>query len=449
MNNTQLIASSELTLVLGLGKTGLSVARYFQKHHANRKVVLMDTRTTLDNQASIEEVFNDYALILGLDESIILSASTIVISPGIDPRIDVLKKAQEQGIRIIGDIELFAQHTKTPVVAITGSNGKTTVTTLVGQLFEAAGLQVAVGGNIGTPVLDLLEEPKPDYYVLELSSFQLEATYSLSPVAACVLNVTDDHLDRYDSFAHYHQAKMRIVRYAKAVVTHRHDPLTAPPKAQGVHYFSVGLDKPDRYGLGIENEYILDEFTSIMSLDTLSIKGKHNQLNALFALALCKAIGISLNKVLPALQQFRGLAHRCETIAVINQVSYINDSKATNVGATLAALQGLANGQKKIILIAGGQSKQADFSPLQSIFEQHVKCLIVIGTAANELAVLMDDPTCTIHADTLEQAVFQAQAHAGPGDIVLLSPACASFDMFRSFEHRGECFRQAVEGLAA
>ncbi len=442
-----IIASSEKIIVLGLGMTGLSVARYLQRE--NRPFILADTRSHLANQALIEREFGA-DLHLNVDESVLLSATTIIISPGIDRRLPMVAKAIDQGIEVIGDIELFARATSKPVLAITGSNGKTTVTTWVGELLKSAGFSVAVGGNIGTPVLDLLvDDQQWDYYVLELSSFQLESTNSLAPVAATILNVSPDHLDRYDSLIEYHMAKQRIYRNAKAVIVNREDPLTQAPVAKSMTVFSVGLGSPDRHAFGIVDSQLTYEFTPFLSVDELKVAGKHNQLNAMFALAMIQAVGIDFHQVIPALKAFSGLPHRCQTVASHAQVLYINDSKATNVGATLAALQGLSGGKGKLVLIAGGEGKQADFTPLRSAFLQSLRALVVMGKAAQELAELVAGEIAVVHVNSMIEAVKAGQSYAQPGDIVLLSPACASFDMFTSFEHRGECFVQAVRELAA
>jgi UDP-N-acetylmuramoylalanine--D-glutamate ligase len=448
----QLIASSQLTVVIGLGVTGLSAARFLRKQGV--RFIVMDSRQMPPNIDKFNAEFPDVKLFLGdLDEALLLNASEIVVSPGMSLQIPVLKKAADAGIAIVGDIELFAREVTKPVIAITGSNAKSTVTTLVGEMAVATGLNPAVGGNLGVPVLDLLDDDSIDIYVLELSSFQLETTYSLKAKVATVLNVSLDHMDRYASLAEYHQAKQRIYRYAEQVLINRQDVLTHPPLAKDAVVSSFGNDRPDRNAFGLMNVegemHLAYQFQALLPVNQLLIKGKHNAVNALAALGLGMAAGFDVPCMLNALTTYKGLAHRCEYIATINQVTYINDSKATNVGATLAAIEGFASEAKNIVLIAGGDGKEANFSPLQTAIKKYVHTVVLIGQDAEKIETILGDVVTCVHAASLSAAVNTAHATAQAEDVVLLSPACASFDMFTGFEDRGQQFATLVEGLAA
>lgn len=447
----QLIATSQYIAVIGLGVTGLSVARYLRQ--INQRFIVMDSRTSPPNLAVFTAEFPDVALYLGgLDESRLALASEIVISPGMSLRTPELQAAITAGVPIIGDVELFARAVTQPVIAITGSNAKSTVTTLVGEMARACGLSVGLGGNLGVPVLELLAQPEIDIFVLELSSFQLETTHSLKPIAATILNVTHDHMDRYASFAEYHQAKQRIYRHATSVVINRQDPLTHPPLAKNMNVISFGSDASDMHSFGLlqqgDDTHISYQFAPLLAVKDIAIKGRHNHLNAQAALALGVAAGLDMETMLSTLTRYAGLPHRCEYIATINGALYINDSKATNVGATLAAIDGFANG-KNIVWIAGGESKAADFSPLLSAVGKHVKCAILIGRDAPLIEKNIQSLVTCVNEATLQRAVERTLEHASEGDVVLLSPACASFDMFTGFEDRGCQFTEAVRELAA
>lgn len=447
-----LIATSKLTVIIGLGVTGLSAARFL--HQKNIRFLMMDSRENPPGLETFKAEFPDVVCILGcLDEDVLSSAEEIVISPGMSLKTPELQKAIEQDISVIGDIELFARYVDKPVIAITGSNAKSTVTTLVGEMAEACGLRVAVGGNLGVPVLELIYETAVDLFVLELSSFQLETTYSLKPQVATVLNISEDHMDRYDSLMEYYRAKQRIYHNANHLVINRQDPLTHPPLGNDRQVWSFGNDMSDRYGFGLKEEnnqwFLCFEFSSLLNVNEMLIKGKHNYLNALSALAIGKAAGFEVEGMLLALKSFKGLPHRCEYIDTIKNVTYINDSKATNVGATLAALEGFGEELANIYLIAGGESKGADFSPLKPVVEKAVKAVILIGVDAELIEQSLSDRTIYYRVTSMSEAVSTAADHAQAGDIVLLSPACASFDMFAGFEDRGNSFKQSVLELAA
>lgn len=443
-----LIASSQLTIVVGLGVSGLAAARYLQKNNKNFAVV--DSRENPPNVDLFAQGFVGVPLKLGeLDVDYLLNADEVILSPGVSLQTPAIKAVIDAGISVIGDVELFARVVTAPVIAITGSNAKTTVTTLVGEMAKASGVKVAVGGNIGRPVLDLLED-NAELYVLELSSFQLETTESLKPLVASILNISEDHMDRYDSLMDYFRAKQRIYWGAQNIVSNRDDPLTQPPIAADVNYFSFGMGRSDRNQFGFINESLSFEFSTVIEANAMQLKGRHNHLNGLAAMAIGHAAGFKQSAMIEVLKCFSGLPHRCEWVANINGVEYINDSKATNVGATLAAIEGFGRQDKKtLILIAGGEGKGAKFSPLKPAIDQYVRHVFLIGADAELFAGAIKGEADVQFATDLTQAIEQANQKAVTGDVVLLSPACASFDMFSSFEDRGECFITAVKDLAA
>ncbi|MGH1373832.1 MAG: UDP-N-acetylmuramoyl-L-alanine--D-glutamate ligase [Cellvibrionaceae bacterium] len=448
---TQLIAKNNVSVLIGTGLSGRSAARYLQAN--NQLFVWLDTREKPPALTEIEAEFPSVDLELGpLNIDTLLSASQIIVSPGVSLATPEIAQAKKAGIEVVGDVELFLRQAKAPVVAITGSNAKSTVTSLVGQMAEDAGINVAVGGNIGIPVLDLLQEKDAELYVLELSSFQLETVEQVNAEVATVLNVCEDHMDRYDSLFHYHLAKQRVYYGAKTVVTNREDPLTVPPIAEGVKQVSFGLNQPDRHGFGIlqkgGEDWLAFEFKPLMACSKIRMPGRHNIANALSALALGYVVNIPMESMLKTLTTFSGLPHRCEWIAESDGVKYFNDSKGTNVGATLAAIHGLACGNKKIVLIAGGVGKGADFSPLCEAAED-LRCAVLIGEDAQKIAEVLKSKCDIKFAASMGEAVALSKSVALAGDTVLLSPACASFDMFDGFEARGKAFVGAVQELLA
>ncbi len=426
-------------VIIGLGKTGLSCVTYFRQRGITPLV--MDTR---ENPPGKESLPADCRLITGpLDAEILCSASLIVASPGIALATPALQAAQVAGVEIVGDIELFAREAKAPVVAITGSNGKSTVTTLVGLMAEQAGFKVGIGGNIGTPALDLLLQPA-DLYVLELSSFQLETTSSLQPAAAVILNLSEDHLDRYDGMAGYLAAKQRIFANAKHIVVNRDDAATLPP--QHAYWQSFGLNS-ESYGRVQQDDglWLSVDGKPVLSVAELNIVGAHNQMNALAAMALADAVGIPQVAQLTVLRSFSGLAHRCQFVRDVNGVRWINDSKATNVGSTLAAVAGVGESvQGRLWLLAGGQGKGQDFSPLQPLLANQIYRMFCFVQDAGILMELADN---TQRVADLDEAVRSVAAEVQPGDWVLLAPACASLDQFRNFEQRGQRFADLVNAL--
>lgn len=426
-------------VIIGLGKTGLSCVTYFRQRGI--MPVVMDTR---ENPPGKESLPAECRLLTGpLDADTLCSASLIVASPGVALATPALQVAKAAGVEIVGDIELFAREAKAPIVAITGSNGKSTVTALVGLMAAEAGFKVGVGGNIGTPALDLLLQPA-DLYVLELSSFQLETTSSLKPAAAVILNLSEDHLDRYDGMAGYLAAKQRIFSNAKRIVVNRDDAATYPPHQS--YWQSFGLNA-EAYGrIQRDNQLWLSVAGKpVLPVSELNIVGAHNQMNALAAMALADAAAIPQPAQLNVLRSFSGLEHRCQFVREVNGVRWINDSKATNVGSTLAAVAGVGESVKgRLWLLAGGQGKGQDFSPLQPLLANQIYRMVCFGQDADTLLKLADN---TQRVTDLDEAVRCIAAEAQPGDWVLLAPACASLDQFRNFEQRGQHFADLVNAL--
>ena len=445
-------------LILGLGKSGLSAAYYLC--HQNANVVLADTREQVSGIDAFKKSFPEVSVSLGgLPLSLLDNIDTLVISPGLSPEQPIVKEALRRDIEVIGDIELFCRHAYSPIIAVTGTNAKSTVVTLIAKMIADAGYRVGLGGNIGTPALALLNKTKDeaDFYVLELSSFQLESTSSLKAKVAVVLNITPDHMDRYDSFDDYVNTKLRIFNGCENALYNHDDDLTIPRNNEPVK-ISFGIGKNCKqtalsYSLNqnVASTDLLRGDGVIVSDDMLQLKGTHNHLNCLAAIAVCDAIGIERSRQRKSLQEFSGLPHRCETIADIHGVSWVNDSKGTNVGATLAALKGFGKGfPKKIILILGGVSKDASFSSLINPINQFVKRILVYGQDAGKIiADLSGAVDCQIdELEEFEAVISKAYSIASEQDLVLFSPACASFDMFDSFEHRGEVFKKQVLAFA-
>ena len=445
-----LIASDQFRIVVGLGKSGMSLVRFLARQGARFAVV--DSRANPPELANLREQFAQVEVRCGeLDVDFLCQASELLVSPGLSLATPALQEAARRGVKLSGDIELFARQAKAPIIAITGSNAKSTVTTLVGQMAAAAGRKVAVGGNLGTPALDLLAD-EVELYVVELSSFQLETTAWLNAEVAVCLNVSEDHMDRYADLQAYHLAKHRIFRGAKQVVVNRDDPLSRPLVADQLPCWSFGLSQPDFKDFGLLEEqgekYLAYQFDLLLPVRELKIRGAHNQANALAALALGHAVGLPMAAMLQTLKSFSGLPHRCQWVGERAQVNYYDDSKATNVGAALAAIEGLGQDiQGKLLLIAGGDGKGADFSSLREPTAAHCRAVLLLGRDADKLAAVFGDALPVMRVDSLEAAVTQAAQLAQPGDAVLLSPACASLDMFKNFEERGQLFAQAVEAL--
>ena len=445
--------ASKRVLIVGLGKTGLSCARFLNKRGI--EVAVTDSRDNPPGLEVLQQELPDIAVFVGsFNAEVFERADVLIVSPGVSVNELQIQAAAARGVEIIGDVELFARLAEAPVIAITGSNGKSTVTTLLGEMIKAAGLNVAVGGNLGTPVLDLLEQPVPDFYVLELSSFQLETTSSLNAKASTLLNISEDHMDRYDTLEDYIQAKTRIFSGNGAVILNKDDNKVINLKEKLRHShkiveFTLAEPSADEYGVCLKDkqQWLCKGDEKLLAVNELKIKGKHNIANALAAMALGQAAGISTDAMLNALRVFPGLAHRTEWIANINGVDWFNDSKATNVGAAQAAINGIE--ANNLILIAGGQGKGQDFSPLKETVSNTVKTVILIGEDSWLLQQTLEGVAQLLLAESMEDAVSKAASIAQPGDVVLLSPACASFDMFSGYEERGKAFIAAVSEVQA
>jgi UDP-N-acetylmuramoylalanine--D-glutamate ligase len=441
-------SSAGKTVIVGLGKTGLSCARYLHARH--RRVTVIDSRNAPPEISALQQLAPEIEIrVGGFDVSVLADAVEVVASPGVSLREPLLQAAMHRNIPIIGDIEMFSRSVNAPVVGITGTNGKSTVTTLVAHMATRAGKRVLAGGNLGKPALDLLSDPVPDLYVLELSSYQLETTQSLRLGVAAVLNVSPDHMDRYDDLAAYAKAKARIFAHAQVAVINADDPLVrAMPKAeQRVIDFSLQPSSAALYSIKTSagDVELMRHGVPLIALSKLKLTGLHNAANALAALAICEGLELDRSACVQALRDFAGLPHRSQWIADINGVRYVDDSKGTNVGATLAAVAGTAG---SLVVIAGGQGKGQDFSPLAAAFRNKVRHVVLIGKDAKQLASALAGTCTTEFAGDMQSAVAQAALAAQPGETVLLSPACASLDMFRDYAHRGDAFAAAVRGLA-
>lgn len=442
---------TDLHVVVGLGSSGFSAVRYLTQKGI--PVAVTDSRQNPPNLAEFLHEFPNVPVSLGkLDETLLAKATKIVMSPGVSLKEPTIAQQISRDKQVVGDIELFAEDANAPVIAITGTNAKSTVTTLVGKMAEASGVKVQVGGNLGIPALDLLTTPRAELFVLELSSFQLETTFSLAPKVATVLNISPDHMDRYASLKDYCDAKHRIYSHAEIAVCNRDDPQTEChyPSVKRKIYFTLNEPKANEFGLLNQNgdSYLAYENQALMSVRELPILGRHYQANALASLALGFGYGLSMQAMLETLVQFKGLPHRCQLVRKRNGVYWYNDSKGTNVGAALAAIDGLGpEVQGKLILIAGGVGKNADFSPMVPAIEKYVKTVVLIGDAAPILAKVIGDRVEIRFAKSMEEAIGLADSVAESNDSVLLSPACASFDMFNNFEHRGKVFAELVAAL--
>jgi UDP-N-acetylmuramoylalanine--D-glutamate ligase len=433
-------------LVVGLGLTGASCVRYLVDHGYD--VTGVDTRAEPPGFDALRREFPQVAFHLGgLDAALLRDPGLLVVSPGLPINDGPIAQAVAAGAQPMGDIELFARQARAPVIAITGANGKSTVTSLVGAMCQAAGLRTGIGGNIGKPALELLAAPEPAIHVLELSSFQLETTWSLNAVAATVLNLTPDHMDRYATLDDYAAAKARVFRGNGAMVLNADDARVMQLAQSGRRQVCFGLGAPSAtqpYGLIKQGGDIWLACGSerLLNAREVPLEGAHNLANVLASMALAEAAGIARAAQLQAVRGFKGLPHRTELVAEQDGVRWIDDSKGTNVGATVAALEGMT---AKVVLIAGGDGKGQDFSPLREPVKRHARAVVLIGRDAPQIEKALAHAVPAMHARDMREAVQLARATAQPGDVVLLSPACASFDMFRGYVHRGEVFRAAVQ----
>jgi len=440
------------TLVVGLGKTGLSCARFLRAQGIPFAVA--DTRRDPPGLEQARREMPDLALFVGgFDADVFAAANRLIVSPGVPLREPAIAAAAERGVPVLGDIELFAQAARAPVAAITGSNGKSSVTTLLGQMAQLAGVPAAIGGNLGKPALDLLDD-SVELYVLELSSFQLESTYSLKTRVAAVLNVSADHMDRYEDLATYAATKERIFHGAETAVLNRDDSRVRAMGGVAAQDIGFTLGVPENESdFGILEHggepWLVQGGRRLLPAREVAAKGRHNLANALAALAMAQVCGLPEVAKLGALRTFRGLPHRTSLVAIKGGVAWYDDSKGTNPGATVAALDGLIDPSQpaRVVLIAGGDCKDADFAPLGAAVQRAARALVLIGRDAPMIEAVVAGRVPIFHAKDMQEAVRLASEAAQLGDCVLLSPACASFDMFDNYEHRGRVFANAVAEL--
>lgn len=453
-----LILDGARIVVVGIGDTGLSLARWLQRHGAS--VCATDTRPAPPQAAALRRELPGVQLMLGAaPDQAITGADIIAVSPGVDRRAGAIAQAAKRGVPVVGDVELFAQalamrSDAPPLIAITGSNGKSTVTAMAGEICAAGGLSPVVAGNIGLPVLDALTAvedgaPMPGAFVLELSSFQLESTASLRPHAATVLNISEDHLDRYNGLQDYAAAKARIFAGDGVQVLNREDRRSMGMAQVGRTVVTFGLNNPtaaEHWGLSASDAAatLRRGVVAIAPVSALRVAGLHNAANALAAGALCRAIGVADEAIARGWQAFQGLPHRVKNIHKINNIVFYDDSKGTNVGATVAALTGM---REPVVLIAGGDGKGQNFAPLAAAVRESARAVVLIGRDAPLIAAAIGGAVPLLNAADMAQAVELAFDAARPGDAVLLSPACASYDMYRNYVHRAEVFADAVSAL--
>ncbi len=449
---------NNIICIFGLGLSGISTARYLQK--TKQDFFVVDTRENPPGKDLVREMSCCQSYYFGFIPTAKLNnASMIILSPGVSPKITEIKTAKDNGVKVIGDVELFVTQTTKKIIAITGSNGKSTVTDLTYQLLLAAGLKAKIGGNFGIPVLDFLPEDDAEIYVLELSSFQLDTLSSLKADVAVVLNITEDHMDRYENFAEYIQSKLSIFHGAKKLIANADEPLTFAGIKNEVVLFSLN-NSSAKYHLQSEqaNKALSCDGSSIINVSQLTLSGKHNWSNVLASLAILNELGVAISlPVLNCLKNYQGLEHRFQLVLRKDNVDWINDSKATNVGATQAALESVdMDYYTKVFLIAGGDAKASDLSPLKKSLTEKISTMILIGKDAKKLAELLPSDKIVFSTD-MRNAVKQAYLlikqeinnlnleHRQNNYLVLLSPACASLDMYKNYEFRGQAFIEAVK----
>jgi len=438
-------ATANKDLVVGLGATGLSIARYLRRTDID--AMFFDSREAPPGMEELDDVWPDAEVLLG-DVKLPGGVARIITSPGIADNHPLLKKARSKHVEVVSDIELFAREAKAPFIAVTGSNGKSTVTTLLYYMCLADGREALAGGNLGEPALDLLDYPVPQIYVLELSSFQLHRTQKLPAAVAVLLNVSPDHLDWHADEAEYRESKYRVYREAEAAVINRADAIAKKHSKHCKRVVSFGLDAPaeNQYGLRSEDgeTYLARGESLLISVRDLSMYGVHNQLNALAALAAGELLGLGMPAMLQVLAEFPGLPHRMQFVARIGAVDYLNDSKATNVAAAVASINSV---EGMLVLIAGGDGKGGDFRELAEALEGKLRGVVLIGKDAEEIAAALDTMMPVHFADDMSAAVHAAASCAESADTVLLAPACASLDQYRNYMARGEAFCAAVQAL--
>lgn len=446
-----LIQRGGLKVVAGLGISGVSAVNFL--HEKGYRVAVTDSRAVPPGHdqipAAVQTSFGQF------DLELLLQAEEIIISPGLDPKLPEIQAAIAKGIPVVSEIQILRRATDKPIIAITGSNAKSTVTTLMGFMAADAGVKVAVGGNLGRPALDLTKDD-PELYILELSSFQLETTSHLNADVAVVLNISEDHLDRHGDMFAYHTAKHRIFQGVKKVVHNRDDSLTRPLVPDATPMQSFGLNAPDMNQYGVLRDtdgtiWLARGRERLLKSSDMYMQGLHNIANALACLALGEAIGLPLAGMLETLKTFKGLEHRCEFVKEVQGVRYYNDSKGTNIGATLAALEGLGAAIEaqggRVAIILGGQGKGQDFSALCNALSKYAKVAVLIGQDRTVIEQAIQGSTCLMHANSLKEAVALCEQHTQAHDVVLLSPACASFDMFTGYPERGRQFVALVNEL--
>ena len=446
-----LIQRGGLKVVAGLGISGVAAVNFL--YDKGYRVAVTDSRA---NPPGYDQIPAEVQTSFGkFDQELLLSAEEIVISPGLDPKLPEIQAAIAKGIPVVSEIQILRRSTDKPIVAITGSNAKSTVTTLIGLMAADTGKKVAVGGNLGRPALDLTKD-NPELYILELSSFQLETTSNLNAEVAVVLNMSEDHLDRHGDMMGYHTAKHRIFQGVKKVVYNRDDSLTRPLVPDVTPMQSFGLNAPDinQYGVLRDTDgtiWLARGRERLLKSSDMYIQGTHNVANALACLALGEAIGLPVDSMLKTLKTFKGLEHRCEFVKEVNGVRYYNDSKGTNIGATLAALDGLGAAIEaqggKVAIILGGEGKGQDFTALRNSLSKYAKVAVLIGVDRPIIEAAIEGTTTLVHAKSLQEAVEICQSNTQPHDVVLLSPACASFDMFSGYPERGRQFVAYVNAL--
>ena len=434
------------TLIVGLGKTGWSAARYLAAQGITFAVA--DAAAEPPMLAEMQAAFPDVPLYLGgFDETVLLNADHVLVSPGVAIQHPAIRRAMDAGVEVYGDVELFCRHTTLPIVAITGSNGKSTVTMLLAEMARMAGLRVAVGGNLGTPVFDLLDNDATQAFVLELSSFQLETVRTLNALSSVVLNVSPDHLDRHASIERYAEIKASIYRGSGAMVINLDDPMVRKMREAGRPIIGYTLSSPCEQGYGLVTEHgvrvIKRGDDKLLAVQELGLSGDHNIANAMAAMALAETLGCSTTTMCEVLRRFQGLPHRCQEVANRDGVRWVNDSKATNVAAACAAITSLA-GDQNTILIAGGEGKGASFAPLAAAANGRLKAAIILGRDGQAISQALASAVPVTTVTDLDEAVATATHIAKAGDQVLLSPACASYDLFSDYRARGEAFITAV-----
>lgn len=450
MKKTQL--HNKRIVVLGLGLTGMSFVRFLHQQALN--FVVNDSREHVVNAEDFITNYPTATLYQGQwHKDVIAQAQVLLVSPGVDINLPEVADHIPADCQVLGDVELYCQLTSTPTLAVTGSNGKSTVVNLLAHIGNHLGINCQLGGNVGVPVLDTLADDTAaaEMLIMELSSFQLETLSSMKAIATTILNISDDHLDRHKTIANYQNIKQKIYQQTQIQVFNRDDYLTTPNTSSEAEQISFGVGIPPKNEFGLVNHqgdlYLAFGEQRLIAVSQLPIAGLHNALNCLAALALGYAADWSLEKMTAALPSFVGLPHRCQAIASNDDKLWINDSKATNVGATLAAIEGIAptlSADQQLYLIAGGDGKGADFSPLASVIKQSVAHVFALGKDANQILALTERGELVT---SIEDAVINANSVAQKGDVILLSPACASIDMFKNFAARGDAFVAAVEQI--